>query len=250
VIALVPIALGLIEMILNVGGVQYAIALVLYGEIRRAGMLILLSTLGSLLLSPATASGYGALLGMAARLGQSGEGAGGGTESGAAAGQPNLRVFTANLGTYYTKIAIMGLLTGAAMFVVYWFLGLTSLLWSLAPLVSLLVAFMADLWFAAVVLEGAGHFDALGRAWRSLTSRLGEYLPVLVLGVAAGYVVPRVLQLLFGMIPATGWRYRLGALVITPLMAIIGCVVRLAVFQIYRSAPAAGSGSGGGERVA
>jgi hypothetical protein len=177
--------------------------------------------------APAVASGYNAVVGKAENEGRAG-----------------LRDFFGNLGAYYWRVVGGGLLAGL---VVAPFAGFyatpepapAGVMWA-ATLAAVLIAAVSEVWFAAVVLDGVGVFEGVARSFGALFRSFADFawplgllslVSVLRSGSSAG---------LSGYIPG-GPTPVPGALEVAASLAValVGAVVRVAVFDAYaRVSPA------------
>jgi len=130
-----------------------------FGAARGYGWLPLLA----LPLAPAVSSGVNALARNAVRDGRT-----------------SLRDLPANSGRYYLAIA-----GGYCLLVLPPTLLPLRYTWSFPFWVFL---GLAHVWFAEVVMGGAGLFDGIVRGWRSLTSNVGKYAPLLIFALVAALV--------------------------------------------------------------
>jgi|GEM_PF-2428457 len=178
---------------------------------------------------PAAASGYNAVVGRAVALEDEPVGIG---------------TFLGNLGTYYWRIVGGALLLGLAMIPLSLIGGgcvpgtnmATNNLGNGA--LGALMILVGEVWFAAMVLSGVGTIDAVSRGLRSLAANFADYALPLALSFLASWVLPRLLTpaptVQPGMPIDPGAFFGIGTLLLAIVGALVGAVVRVAVFQIYR----------------
>jgi len=177
-------------------------------------------------LSPAVASGYGAVVGAAAK------------DRG-----PSFSVFISNLSTYYWRIFGAAIAAGIVFSLLLGRLYVASMgaggaqgpfgpsgppSWPLL-LAGLVSELAIHLWFAALVLDGCTSIQAVGLAWRSVSGRPRDYGALAAASVGAG-----ILLALLGRVLPSG---------LQPIHLVLAAAVtgyfRLAAFLTYDGAFAA-----------
>jgi hypothetical protein len=172
------------------------------------------------ILSPAAASGYAAVVGVATKD-----------------RSPSWSDFAGNLFTFYWRILGAALVVGIAVSILFGRLmmsamsagGYSSLAGSWgAILVNAVLGLASHIWFAALVLEGCGAWEAVIRGSHSLSARPREYATL----AAAWLGAYLALSLLGRVLPAE--------FASTVVSAVVSGYFRLAAFVTYEGAYWAG----------
>lgn len=211
---LLPIAMTLVVAVLGIGVAGAALGWAAAGQASRGGGAILLGIAAFALLAPAMSSGYNSLVLAAVR----GEG-------------PGMEVFWGNVRRYYGRImggalllallvALLGLLFGR------WSGRLLGI--SLVSLSTMVISFLTHLWFAAILIEDRGITDGIRGAAAELFTRFVDYGPLLGIAVAAGILVPAILQA-----GEAGQVVGVRSLLSSAITSAISTVVRAGAFAAY-----------------
>ncbi len=226
---MVPLVLQIALSALGLGAVNVILGWAAAGGAGAGGGLVMLGVFVVAFGGPAVASGYNA---MAARA--------------AANEEVSLSVMFANLGRYYGRIIGGVLLTALALGVLGAIAGLDTT-WPMTAL-SIPIAALTHIWLAAVVIDDAGTFAAIGKACREAVRRIGDYGPLLVVAILAHFVVPA----LFGGGQTTDFTHpptflgNLGSLLSSLVTTAITMLVRAGTFVAYIEGGAAEGGDGKG----